>query len=80
MDGHRLPDDHHKIIYEGGVPLIESDFYYEPNIVVLVHGSVHHLEYVQDMDSIKETAVHSAGYIVVIVRPDDIRNLTNLID
>ena len=77
--GFRLPDDLHKIIYDNGIPVIESDFYYNPNIVVLVHGSVHHQDYVKEMDKDKQEKVDSMGYIVVIIEPNNVDNLISIL-
>lgn len=68
--GLRLPDAVHKVISIDNEPVLEADFFYEPHIVVLVHGSVHQLRYVQDMDERKESKVKAAGYIVIIVDPE----------
>jgi hypothetical protein len=67
----RLPDRHHHVITVEGIPAIEADFFYEPLDIVLVHGSVHHLKYVQAMDAEKERKVKAAGYRVTTLAPTD---------
>lgn len=72
--GLRLPDDVHKIIFIDGSPILEADFYYSPNIVVLVDGSVHYLKYVKEMDDEKRKKIKSANYIVVVVKVETLKN------
>lgn len=70
-EGLRLPDAVHKVIHIDGTPTIEADFFYAPLDIVLVHGSIHHQQYVQIMDADKEDRVKAAGYRVVTLDPTD---------
>ena len=47
--------------------------------MVLVHGSVHHQDYVKEMDKDKQEKVDSMGYIVIIIEPEDVDNLTSIL-
>jgi len=77
--GLRLPHRLHHVIVADGEPILEADFFYEPLDVVLVHGSVHHLRYVQEMDEQKRNAVRRAGYRVTVVWPDNVEELRRLL-
>ena len=53
-----------------GAPTIEADFFYDPLDIVLVHGSIHHQEYVETMDADKEAKVKAAGFRLTILKPE----------
>lgn len=78
-EGLRLPDLLHHVILVDGEPVLEADFFYQPLDVVLVHGSVHYLRYVQEMDESKRARVRAAGYRVTVIRPENLSNLENIL-
>jgi very-short-patch-repair endonuclease len=67
------------VIVADGEPILEADFFYEPLDVVLVHGSVHYLRYVEEMDEQKRNAVRRVGYRVTVVWPDNVEELRRLL-
>lgn len=77
--GLRLPQRLHHVVTVDGEPVLEADLFYEPLDIVLVHGSVHHLRYIQEMDEHKRTAVRRAGYRVTVVWPDSVEELARLL-
>jgi hypothetical protein len=65
-----LPDEAQRTIYDGEVPLVIADFFYEPKIVVFVDGSPHHRDYVQEDDRRKRMRLKGLGYRVVVVKAE----------
>jgi hypothetical protein len=66
-----LPDEAQRTIYDGEVPLVIADFFYEPKIVVFVDGSPHHRDYVQEDDRRKRMRLKGLGYRVVVVKAEE---------
>jgi len=72
-----LPDKGKKIIYDKkGVPIAETDFFYEPNIIVFVHGDPHKMDHIKKADEKKLLKLKALGYTIVSIT--DIKDVDEL--
>jgi very-short-patch-repair endonuclease len=68
----RLPDEAQKTVYDGGEPIVTSDFFYAPRLLVFVDGSPHYKEYVLAADEQKRHQLRALGYRILAITPEDI--------
>jgi ATP-dependent helicase YprA (DUF1998 family) len=67
-----LPDAGQEPIWDGDEPVAKTDFFYRPRLVGFVDGSPHYLDYVQAGDETKRRRLRALGYVVVVIKGDDI--------
>lgn len=75
--GLRLPDASQRTLYDGDAPIAVADFFYDPNIVVFVDGSPHHLDYVAASDHTKRQRLKARGYRILIVKGEQVEDALN---
>src|SRR5829696_1197841 len=61
--GFPVPDEQHRIVRTpSGVSVTEADLFYEPNLVVWIHGTSHEKQYVRERDERLRRELKGLGY------------------
>ena len=72
-----MPNEIHKVISHGGIPIAEADFYYEKlRLCIFIDGPVHEKDFVTADDKKKREKLKNLGYNLLIIKSD--LNLENL--
>ncbi len=61
--GFPVPDEQHRIVRTpAGVSVTEADLFYEPNLVVWIHGTPHEYQYVRERDERLRRELKGLGF------------------
>lgn len=72
-----LPDDGQRTVFDNDTPVARADFFYRPNILIFVDGSVHDTSHSQKIDADTRRRLKKLNFRLLVVRWDALQDGLN---